>query len=231
MVEGDKYLYIHIPKCAGKHIQSLLINHFSGKFIPSKIHQNVIPKSAKNKYKFTGIRNPWSWYVSLFEYTKYWLHTNKRYTREWKRKEINLIKYNMHMDTKILFRKWYKIAKKDAIAMNKKWYNSTNKKDTHELYKEKKGLYTTMYLFRLGNNEINDFYRLENLEEDITRILEKCGEKIDLKRKIIIEGGKRSKINKGCYSEDYRDYYTDSMINDVYKRDSYIIKKYDYTFD
>lgn len=74
-----KFLFIHIPKSAGTFVTRFLGTNISGctrTNIDGDGHMSlqkagqVIDNRFDEYYKFCVVRNPWDWYVSLYEYTK-----------------------------------------------------------------------------------------------------------------------------------------------------------------
>ena len=75
---NDNYLFIHIPKTAGRSIQKFLTN------FPKHEHFSVYEQINKigeqeflNKFKFTIVRNPWERMVSVWRFFGYNLGHDK----------------------------------------------------------------------------------------------------------------------------------------------------------
>jgi len=62
---GEKLIYLQLPKTGCTHIAALLAETIEGEQI--KKH-NILTEYEKGKKIIGSVRNPWSWYVSLWAY-------------------------------------------------------------------------------------------------------------------------------------------------------------------
>ena len=58
-----KFVYVHIPKCAGNTVKSVLN-------IPNHDHSGIAQKYISDYFKFAFVRNPWDRFISAYEYIK-----------------------------------------------------------------------------------------------------------------------------------------------------------------
>lgn len=58
-----KFVYVHIPKCAGNTVKSVLN-------ISNHDHGGIDQKYISDYFKFTFVRNPWDRFISAYEYIK-----------------------------------------------------------------------------------------------------------------------------------------------------------------
>jgi hypothetical protein len=74
MFVAGNYIFVHIPKTAGKAVEAVLRENFDdfqqityrhSRHVPLNLAKTLIPGSKK-KIKFAIVRNPLSWYVSWF---------------------------------------------------------------------------------------------------------------------------------------------------------------------
>ena len=64
MIIGDRYQFIHLHKCGGTTIAFMLMKYFDG-----SCHGGIHNSENYNHQPIIGcIRNPLSWYVSLWSY-------------------------------------------------------------------------------------------------------------------------------------------------------------------
>ena len=65
MIVGNNYTYIHLPKCGGNSIIKTIEKYYNGK--RGIVHSRLTEK-PNNKKIIGSIRNPLSWYVSLWAF-------------------------------------------------------------------------------------------------------------------------------------------------------------------
>lgn len=67
----DKYVFIHMDKCAGVFVKDFMLKYMDAKVCKYK-HAPIrmLPEKHENKIKFGVIRNPFSWYVSFYKYLR-----------------------------------------------------------------------------------------------------------------------------------------------------------------
>ena len=193
------FIYFHLPKTAGTAIK-----YYSRKrrltnrllTLPHKYNFNNVKFKSRNIVQFGTLRNPFSWYVSLYKFKM----ESKSDVKNYPKMENN--SFQDFFDDLVLF--------KNGIQGIKKWHkpwkkNSAPYNIAHN-YRSKYGFYTNNILYYFGENEL-EIVKMENLNENLKKLFQ--GE-IDLK----IE----KKINTSNHG-DFMEYYTPDMIKKVQKRD------------
>lgn len=114
-----KYLFIHIPKCAGISLVSNLERHLNftrigphekAKFLFSKQHKYKL--NREEYYTFSFVRNPWDRLVSTFFY----ILKGGRSPIDAKRRDLFLKKYNGNFDKFIYdIENWFHITEEESI--------------------------------------------------------------------------------------------------------------------
>ncbi len=67
MFECNELIYVQMQKTASQHIAKLLMQLFNGRIIGK--HNSATPEQLQSNAYFVGsIRNPWDWYVSLWNF-------------------------------------------------------------------------------------------------------------------------------------------------------------------
>ena len=66
--DEHKYIFIHVPKVAGESIKNKLGGAQTPHHLPAKGIQEQFPTKWDSYYKFSFVRNPWSWLVSLYHF-------------------------------------------------------------------------------------------------------------------------------------------------------------------
>lgn len=82
--------------------------------------------------------------------------------------------------------------------------------------------------YDVEENFMDFIIRTENLNDDLMQLASKLGYNMETVNNILDESKERS--NSSNRNRDYRPYYSDQSISLVSKYESYIIKKYDYSF-
>lgn len=246
--EKNKFIFIHIPKAAGTSITKFLTNNLeSAKKINTRgdthhsietfLTDNFITSSLDNYFKFMTVRNPWDWYVSLYEYNK------KQKIHEWK-----LFNFN---NEKLTFKNWLeKIVNLEINNETIEIFNN-DKTSTSTLYKSLKfsnfnvGWLTHRYIYssclnweeifknmeikKFSEEEhkytiIDDIYKIEELNEnDFTNVF--------LKKYNLDEQFKMSnKENVNRENKNYRTYYDAESKEMVENKENFLIKKFNYEF-
>jgi len=72
-----KFIFVHIPKAAGTFIRTMLLRHSPGSYkyklshVPISRGERHLSRQGEDPssyFKFLSVRNPFSWYVSLYEH-------------------------------------------------------------------------------------------------------------------------------------------------------------------
>ena len=242
-----KFVYIHIPKSAGTFMSKYL-----GGNIPGTVRKNLngdghmglkamgklINNDYDGYYKFTTVRNPWDWYVSLYEYVK------NRKAHEWR----------LFGGDTTNFKEWlYKLTncviEDDVIEKFKDDHTSTA-----TLYKSIKqsnldcGWMTHRYIYS-GAVQWLKIFKSMSMEEIADQIDElvifddvlsqsdiaddfvnKCGKAINCDPHLIeaIRTAKKFKVRKG--RKPYIRYYDKETRNWVAEKESLLISKFGYEY-
>ena len=113
-----KFIFVHIPKCAGCSLKEHLKEHSDDELVNShhmglqKIIKNLNIES-KDYYKFTFVRNPWERILSLYSF---WLNQTPSSTYyQWDHEQVDFIK-----SENILFRDFVKLAASNGTIFHKK---------------------------------------------------------------------------------------------------------------
>ncbi len=72
MIISDRFVFLHLQKCAGAFVKSLLEQMFSDARKKGTPHDSVAAIEPQDRHKtiFGTVRNPWDWYVSYYSYGK-----------------------------------------------------------------------------------------------------------------------------------------------------------------
>jgi hypothetical protein len=176
-----KFIYFANGKAGSETIEQLLKEYdekdsetfgskglFHHKHIPPAIVSSVIPKEIfDNYFKFTFVRNPVDWFVSQYKWR--WRFLPR------KRLSESIGTPAKFVSVAITLPKYYKNSKK-------KIFTEKEVLEMHETMRLSRGLpmsrtlYQSNYAYDVDGNKIIDFVgKLENFNEDISKICEIVG--------------------------------------------------------
>lgn len=70
MIVHNKFVFLHLQKCAGSFTEDFLLKAFKGESKYVSPRHNPLKVKPKNKFVLGNIRNPWDWYVSWWAANK-----------------------------------------------------------------------------------------------------------------------------------------------------------------
>jgi len=214
----------------------------------------------RNKIKIGNIRNPWDWYVSLWSFGclheggLYGRVTRKPNLFKFNqfRHIINgsCFKYNIDLWKKLYsdssnidnFKKWLtlilleqdysifegytesKISKKIGL-LSYRYIKLYTKKGKNDLVKINS--YSDLIHYDNQHNFINLFIKNESIHHDFINNSELFG--ISSKNMRIVLEGFNIRTNSSIRG-DYRNYYDDELVDLVYKKEKFILDKFNYSF-
>lgn len=214
MVVSKDFILIHLQKCGGTFIRTLMERHFGCNNIkPEHSGVSALRPNHKDRLLVGTIRNPWSWYVSLYSkhngnpnsFMKDTFKDNPTFS-QWLVKFLNEDRKLHDLD--------FNIIQKHGIGPY-----------TYRMLR----CYTTNGGLNpnLIDNRLKIIKTEGNLSANFIKVLEDNGVKVgdDIKNKIL-STDKIHTSNHGHYSE----YYTDETIELVRQKDKIIIDKFNYNY-
>jgi hypothetical protein len=218
-----KFIFLHIPKCAGTSVGNFFINYFNYskndmslfsdfnyyEYDSHRIHFDELNKDILNDYfVFTIIRNPYDRFVSEYRFNRELDESNFDYYCEnfesiWDKKYNRLIKLNSPPDKNIK-----EIA--DGV------YNNIHRISQTDYLK---GTYSD---FINKINYVNKFVRFETIEEDMNYVFKNIGIS-NTKLPHLNSSNKLKSIHKDINMDEKNkeiiyDLYKDDFINFGYSR-------------
>ena len=216
MVITKDYILIHLQKCGGTYLKKIIEKYDGGKNIRPE-HNGIkdINSNHKNKLLIGTIRNPWSWYVSLYH-----SHHNKP-TSFFKRTFKNNNNFNSWVINFLNEKnKTYHDLNFKKISQNNigpytyrmlKCYTSNGSLDVSKI-----------------SNKINIIKIEDNLGRDFLYLLDKNNILLRDNIKTAILDTKKIHTSK---HKHYSEYYTPESIELVKNKDKIIIDLFDYEFN
>jgi len=198
----DKFIFVHIPKCAGCSLKEHLKENCGNELINSDHHSldaifRTLGPQVKDYYKFTFVRNPWDRIVSLYSF---WLNqTPNSVFYQWDFEQVDFIKNN-----NLSFSDFVKL-----IPLN------------NSVFHEKPHFHPYIDHFMKDPTSFNFIGRIENLQEDFNIVCDKIG---------IPRQEQLPHVNKSKHKH-YTEYYdneTREMIEEKYAKD---IEHFGYKFE
>ena len=218
MVKTKDHVFIHLQKCAGEHISAFMKKKLGGERIGAT-HSTILP-SEKNKIIVGNIRNPLTYYVSAWAYSCPELKggLGKTFVRHYPDKK-HLFDDGHSVEN---FQTWLKLMLTDAN------FGKGNSIDTAAMRRYDIGILTYRFFLLYNaldfsllkepdkNVLVDHFIRVESLEEDFDRIF---GTNINEERHYKSGKSKHLPCNE---------YYNESLMDLVYRKDRYIFDKFNY---
>jgi hypothetical protein len=223
MIKGKKYQFVHMPKCAGTFIRTMLKKYFGGiqaeapfnqKALNSILEKGVyfpegfrfISKAHKppdlNSYKELNlgcIRHPYTWYLSLYSYNCRGLGIGGA--------SDNFEKF---------FPEESFVLKEESPENFQKWIKTLDKN------RKTKRLMTSHFRKLYRKPRFWTFIKMENLYQDLFLALESIGLLTEDKKKSIL---KEKKINT-TPSKIWKDFHDDETLHLIKKNNLTIFEKF-----
>jgi len=231
MILTDKSVFLHIPKTGGMWVRHVLEPIAIGPFNPQEsIHPITVPAEHANKDRFTFVRNPWAWYVSLYNYDRY--GSNEPYLCQG---PSALFKYTK---TEITFKdyvvglldpnSWIKKKIINAVTLEKLKFKTQNKLFNDELLEAFKNSNESFFNclitnFTTGTRLIG---KMESLQADLLTMLEMNNQVSD---SVMDKITHLAYVNKGKEVQ-YQEYYSSDLRALVEKDSAEMIEKFKYIF-
>lgn len=223
MVSTDDFVFVHMPKCAGTSIRTFMEKALGAEDLGYKnlgMHTDAakLPNDI-DKEVVGSIRNPFKWYVSVYEYTK---NSDDFFERRFDSFR-NFVEYSLfeskgHTDIN------FKDARKNNIGL----YCSTFLSQFCAYGWESKisTLRDENKFDELINNFliVDTFIDVENIENDIENLLNRYEYNFDR------EEFEKHGIWNNSNIEDYSSYYDSYLKKLVAYKERYILEYFNYNF-
>jgi hypothetical protein len=238
MIIGDDYIYLHLPKCGGNFVKNFIMNNDPSAKFTRREHMSIGEISSENYFNkkiYVTVRNPWDWYVSWYEYSRF------HKTRWW-----NVFSDNTDGSFEEVIKNIFSI--KDNKEFTERQYTTSHAWiEPIPVFKYMENLQCGWYTFRLLQiileNNIEIFEKKQNdLKEVVSDNLKIEFQKLEEINKSIenfafnhlgIESVDRrifkNKINKSNRTK-YQDYYSDDTRELVSNGDKIFLELFNYSF-
>lgn len=226
MMAGKDFVFVHIPKCAGKFVAVCLKSNDLASEIQS-IHSPAfeIPKKHHGKRVIAPVRNPWAYYVSVYHFQRSY------HERKPKKKIASDSVMAVFKAMSLPFDKWLMgIMDLDHLRKHSRTRINWGMGERHHcplvkwMIQKDIGFYTARHLYQTtgqsdtldGKCIVDRFLRVERLHDDL---IDEFGN-IDIPF---------SKINASEH-KSYTEYYDDELAAIVAHKSRLIIDKFEYEF-
>lgn len=251
----NQFIFLHMPKTGGTFIEDFLQRRWpKGDVLPRDCPQGLhtrhlsigdIPARYHSRSVWMGVRNPWRWYVSWYEYLKV-DHFNNVTTPTHR---FQLLSQGTDMSFKQVLRRALFFSNElaehylqlpnphcpneqvfgHARRLRLGWYGYRFCRIALPNYKE---LLPSISPDELRgsferNSAVNHYIRTERLTKDLLAALRSVGHRYPPSFKNRLE---RMPHVKAQNYKDWRSYYDDESIEWVAKREDLIIRKFGYEF-
>jgi len=207
------FVFYHLTRSGGTSIKYWLRKQgYSNRILGLVHYYNVRNIKFKNKniVEFAIIRNPFSWYVSL--YNSKVATTHKKKKDYYPKMEKN--SFDDFFNDLVLF----KNGKEGIKRWHYPWLEKSAPYEMAQKYNPEYGWCTNNLIHYLyPRQESVKILKVEKLQEEIDNLFKDTDIKLNLKKKIKNVESK----------ENYMDYYTPEMIEEVKKRDKIVFDLYE----
>lgn len=223
MYVTDKYVFVHMNKCAGVFVKDFIIKNFPTKIKVYKHAPLRCIREEDRKKKILGvIRNPFSWYVSFYHYHR----ENGYYT---KLSFAEYIKCHLQNSRKLIS----KAQKKNVLDKNAKIYPPETKLNI--------GSFTFHFInfFAFKSLKILRTWTDEQLENSFSNICKVYLMRQENLKETMIDvfgeqyRGQLANMPKKNISQHghYSKYYTSELVKMVEEKEKLILQYYGYKFE
>lgn len=212
-------------KCGGTNIKRSLMGLYDQAFDDGHAHNTIVkPEKYLNKHKITSVRNPFSWYVSLYYYNKP-PNPEPLYKKDSdKSKWDNFSTFIRH-----LFDEQFQVAHTVPFELASKL--NVGPFTAHFLKMTSRkidGSMTDTHVYK-NNCFIDHFISLENVIEDLKMVVRGMG---DPKKSENISDGFMDQFTKKQTGHDhYSSYYDEETVSLVQSKDRLIFDLFGYSFE
>lgn len=243
MLETENLLYFDVVKTGSSHIIKILREVLTEDFLYYGKHVHLNEKS--NKFKLCSIRNPWDWYVSLWSFG---CEGRGRLFQELGRRHSYLYRDKSKPP---LFRQWVKLIHDPEVIETDNIgppfyarracrnlgiftyrYLATVHPRFRRTFESAIDSYAETLSLHRGNQDIDSYIRLHELEHDMISSLDKS--RLILRKnygKTIHELSAKPTNTSGRNGILFTEYYDDETKELVSRRDQLIIDQFGFKFD
>lgn len=211
MVIHDKFVFLHLQKCAGIFTRNFLCSIFPDA-VSSMGHVGLDHKRVMidpgDRFTLGNIRNPWDWYVSFYAYRKQQTERHPHY------KQLFIDNPSFKTLMKRLLN--YRHGRKRIHNIN---FQTMRQQDV--------GVYTLWYdqVFSVYPTWVN---RVENLTQDLIDCFDKNGLPLDGEQIRRLRASEQLNTSK---HKHYSEYYDKELRQLVAHKSRHIIERYGYEFE
>ena len=239
MLVTPRFVFIHIPKTAGRFCRHQIVEHAGPVLYRGGLHAPIIrlPQQFDHLPIVSFVRNPWDWYVSWYFHMRDNNGFNPLFANA-----VNSGKADFNDIMHYVF---------DSLEAGTEAYGNLDKyiaseahrkKESHDLDKSMLdfqrengcGMLSWRYLFNVGSIGGRQYRigRYEQLVDDLIDIMESCEVKLSDESIMKIRMASPVGVGKERAKRDFRMMYTDAaLIERVLDKERLIIERYNYTFD
>ncbi len=242
MIISDDFVFVHNPRTGGAFVKTLFKHYIDiNKYRPLEEYHlpaSKIPAKDKSKMSFGMVRNPWSWYVSLYHFQQprgKWLRMTKATSFDTFIKVFLSDEFIQSNESKL----FYPVGNPRAKAtvpkfkyMNDLGVGFFSYRYIYMFFDDYEEIFASKNLDRLKNNHnklisVDNILKTEQMPENIVTLLSRNGTPVP---KHVLPKWRASKKKNHTIHEPYRSYYNDKTAELVAAKDSIIIDKYNYRF-
>lgn len=226
MIATGNFVFIHLHKSGGSFINAALMRYFRNAIkLGYHLPISELPSRYAHLPLLGTVRNPWSYYVSWYEFQK----TLNEPTFIWRVfSDEGRLGFEGTVQ-RMLYCGQDRNTVQQLLRQAPENYSSTGVNITRShlrgLHEEKGGWYTFLFRHMYGNSPI-ELVQTENLRRGFYEFLVRRMEVSDELKAYIFDGAKLNSTPHSCYS----DYYSPALVKDVGVQENEIVGRFGYLF-
>ena len=239
MLVTPNFVFIHLPKTAGRFIRHQILEHAGPVLFRGGLHGPIerLPDQFQMLPIIAFVRNPWDWYVSWFFHMQDSSGFNPLFA--------NAVKAGNNDFTSIMHYMFDSMDEDSEAAKNLDNYIQSPEhlqRESHDLdqsminFQRENGcgMLTWRYKFNVGENEnvTKHVGKFESLVEDLIQCLKSCNVPLSQPSEFKIRMARPVGEGETRAKRDFRSLYTDSrLIERVAEKEHFIVDRFGYNFE
>lgn len=239
MLVTPHFVFIHIPKTAGRFCRQQIVEHAGPVLYRGGLHEPLsrLPVGFGHLPVITFVRNPWDWYVSWYYHMQSYGGFNPLFASAVRCGHTDFTTVMHHIFDSLQAGTAAAAALDAYLASPEHAQLESHDLDTDMIGFQRQHnccMLSWRFLFNVGERTGSDCHvgRFESLADDLVRSMQACG--ADLDAAVIARIRLSGPVGAGerRARRDYRSMYTDDrLIERVAEKERLLVERFAYSFD